>query len=144
MVIFLFHQTSMAPVILCISNFSETDVNVLQWAITRAATLQIHLTMLHVFRLPGSHDRDNILRMKQKIQADASDRFEGIEEKFFSEKNISHDFKTEIGFAYDRIHDHAKNGSIDCVVTDSSYYEKNNDCFDLVMKKLFLPVVIVP
>jgi hypothetical protein len=130
--------------ILCISDFSDIDMNALPWAIAKAGIMQLHLSILFAFRLPGSHDRENILQMKKKFQEDATERFKKIEKDFFTATKVPHEFNSEIGFAYDRIKDKLKNGTIDCVVTDRSYYEKNKDCFDQVMEKLSLPVVIVP
>lgn len=129
--------------ILCLVDFSESSNRALQWAVQMAHVLQAHITVLHVFRLLQSKNGEALMLKKAK-EADAISHFIELERSLLRDKDISYDFKTEVGFITDRIDDHTRNNLIRFVVTDKSMTERNKESFDELIKKIQIPMVIIP
>jgi len=129
--------------ILCLVDFSESSNRALQWTVQMAHVLHAHVTVLHVFRLLQSKNGEALLLKKAK-EADAISHFVELERSLLRGQDVSYDFKTEVGFITDRIDDYTKKNVIQFLVTDKNMTEQNKESFDELIKKIQIPMVIVP
>src|SRR5687768_12757906 len=97
----------MTPSILCTIDLNDSPKGAIQWAVTMAKQLHLHLTILHTYRLIHS-DKKEILQLKKHIEQEAKKQFLLMEKEFLTGKGLSYDLKIEIGFIADRIEEHAK------------------------------------
>lgn len=133
----------MTEKILCAVDFSETSRKVVNWAIAMAQQLKTHVTLLHAYRLTKLHNGEAVL-LKRKMEEEASDSFKTLEKELLMGKDISYDFKSEVGFVTDRVEGHAKSNSIGFVVMGKKTYADNRDRFDELSESMKLPLFIVP
>jgi len=128
--------------ILCAIDFSETSKDALRWSVDLARKLNKHLTVLYAYRL--LYRNGEALEMKKKMESDAVKNFSAFEKDFLLNKGISYDFKNEVGFVADRARDHVKNNEVDLFVIGKNSDVENNESLSDLIKKMEVPLVIVP
>lgn len=134
----------MTTSILCVIDFSDSSKKALQWAVGKACSMNIHLTILHPFRLIPLRNGESVLSMKKKIEDDALKNFQSLEKDLLIGKGISYDFKSEVGFVADRVGDHAKNHPTNFMVIDKNMSRINKESFEALVENMHVPLVIVP
>jgi len=130
--------------ILCVIDFSESSKNALQWALENARIHKSHLTILYSYRLTHAQYGESIIALRKKIEDEAHKNFRVLEHDLLLDKQISYDFKTEVGFVADRVEEHAKKHPIDFLVIDKSIRMSNKESFDDLVEHMQVPLVIVP
>ncbi len=130
--------------VLCVIDFSESSKKALQWAVENARSNQSHLTVLYPYRLTQARHGENILAFRRKIEDEANQNFKILEKDLLLNKQISYDFKTEVGFIADRVEEHSKNHPINFLVVNNNVRMNNKESFDDLMENMQVPVVIIP
>jgi nucleotide-binding universal stress UspA family protein len=132
-----------AKTIICSVDFSDSSKHALQWAVAIAQQLHVHLTVLYTFRLMRSQNEE-VLLMKKKMEEDATKNFSAWEKELLIGKELSYDFKTEVGFITDRIEDHARKNPIGFLVMGKNSSTGSKESFDELVGHIDVPLVIVP
>ena len=133
----------MAKTILYTTNFSNSSKHALQWAITLARQLKAHITILYTYRLIKSNNSE-VIQLKKKIEEDALHKFATLEHDLLSNQNISYDFRMEVGFMNDRVHQLTQKVPINFLVMDREMSTENKESFDELVEQIRIPLVIVP
>ena len=129
--------------ILCVVDFSETSNRALSWAVKMARCLNAHMTVLYTFRLLQSKNGE-VLSMKRQKEEEAVIQFNTLEKNLLLGKQVSYDFKTEVGFFTDRIEDYTTKNSIELLVIGKTMTEGNKETFEELIKNLQIPLAIIP
>ena len=95
----------------------------LQWVTNLAGSLNAHLTILQAFRLISQKGHEEIIEEKKEFEQKARDQFLQLEREILSSSGVSYEFKTEVGFAIDRIRSHIKKNKVEFLVIDNSNTE---------------------
>src|SRR5687767_10458245 len=111
-----YHNSSSMRPILCVIDLSETAIKVLEVAARMAYAHKTHLTILFPYRLINNGFRDDVSKLKAKLEQDAREKFEAIEKKVETLKLIAFDFHPEIGFPADRISAYLRRVKVDMVI----------------------------
>jgi hypothetical protein len=82
--------------------------------------------------------------MRRKIEDEANQNFKILETDLLLNKQISYDFKTEVGFIADRVEEHSKNHPINFLVVNKNVRMNNKESFDDLMENMQVPLVIIP
>jgi hypothetical protein len=133
----------MSKSILCTIDFSASSRQALVWAIDIAQELHMHLTILYTYRLlhaPGS----NVVQLKKKLEEEALQKFSDLEREILLGRDITYDFRTEVGFVADRVEDHTRHHPISFLVMDKNMSTANRETFEDLFEHIHVPVVIVP
>jgi len=133
----------MSRSILCTIDFSDASRQALLLAIDMAQEMNMHLTVLHTYRLIQAAD-GNVVQMKKRLEEDALQKFAQLEKDILQGRVSSYDFKTEVGFMADRIEKHLRNHAISFVVMDRNLSMANNETFEELFERVHVPLVIVP
>src|SRR5258708_3873258 len=102
--------------ILSVIDFSESSKEVLKWAVIMAEKLNVHLTILHPYRLNQLEKKEEMVGVKQKLDLEAVKNFERITNGLFTNQKVSFDFRPEVGFIQDRVQDYARRNTILLIV----------------------------
>jgi hypothetical protein len=129
--------------ILCTIDFSESSKEALQWAVTMAKELNVHLTILYAYRLVSGTKNDGV-ELKNQIERDAQENFLQIEREILKGSGVSYDFKTEVGFVSNRVKDHVKRNGLSFWVIGNHMNSANRESFDELASNIQVPLVIVP
>jgi hypothetical protein len=124
-------------------DFSESSKNALQWAVNNTHS-GAHLTILYPYRLIHVPYGESPMALRRKIEDEANRNFQILERDFLMNKNISYDFKTEVGFLADRVEEHNKKQPINFLVIDKNIRINNKESFDELMETTPVPMVIIP
>jgi len=136
--------------ILCVIDFSESSKKVLEVAARFAIACKSHLTVLFPFRLIDHHYQGSLGSLKQKLEAEATEKFNNLRKTLPDAAMLSCEFQPEIGFISDRINAHVSGDKegIDMVIVAQEQTTSNNDSkgFDLqnLITNSRIPFVIVP
>ncbi len=128
--------------IVCVTDFSQSSKETLRWAIELAQKLECHLTILYTYRL-FMQDGEAI-PLKRKMEAEAVNNFEELEKQLLAGSGVNYVFKTEVGFVDDRIAEYLKQNKLSFLVMGKGMSIRNKEAFDDLVKKLQVPLVIVP
>jgi nucleotide-binding universal stress UspA family protein len=134
---------AMANTILCTINLPESSKEAVQWAVTMAQQLKVHLTILYTYRLIQSQAGE-VVQLKKRIEEDAYKQFLDIEKELLIGRGISYDFRTEIGFIADRIEDHAKKNNLNFLVIDKNVSSRSKETFEELMEHIQVPTLVIP
>lgn len=134
---------AMANTILCTINLPESSKEAVQWAVTMAQQLKVHLTILYTYRLIQSQSGE-VVQLKKRIEEDAYKQFLDIEKELLIGRGISYDFRTEVGFIADRIEDHAKKNNLNFLVIDKNVSSRSKETFEELMEHIQVPTLVVP
>jgi nucleotide-binding universal stress UspA family protein len=134
--------------ILCVIDLSETSIKVLEVAARMAYANKTHLTILFPYRLINSGFRDDVSKLKAKLEQDARDKFEVIEKKIEALKLIAFDFHPEIGFAADRINSYLRRTKVDMIILSQREADSIGEVNGLGLRNLItvskVPFTIIP
>lgn len=129
--------------ILCTVDFSESTRHSIEWGVSMARQLGAHLSVLYAYRL--IHPRPGeVVELKKHIEAEARKKFEKLEQDYLAGRDVSYDFKMEVGFVSDRIEDRAKKRSLDFVVMDKNIKANSNESFEELMEHIHVPMLVIP
>jgi hypothetical protein len=106
--------------ILCVLDLSESSVKVVEVAARLAYANKTHLTILFPYRLINHTCKDDMLKLKGRLEQEARDKFFEIQKQVELLNEIFFEFHPEIGFAVDRINSYAIHDDIDMVVISQS------------------------
>jgi len=129
--------------IICATDFSESSKDALRWSISLASQLKSHLTILFTYRLLNAHGGE-ITELKKNIEKNAAENFTRIEREFLAGKEISYDFKIEVGFISNRVRDHARKNATSLLVVGSGDSSAIRESIDELVETIQIPLVIVP
>jgi hypothetical protein len=92
--------------------------------------------------------RDDISKLKGKLEQEARDKFEAIETKVEALKLIAFDFHPEIGFAADRISSYLRRTKVDMIILSQREADSIGDANGLGLRNLItlskVPFTIIP
>jgi nucleotide-binding universal stress UspA family protein len=130
--------------ILSIIDFSESSKEVLQWAVGMAEKLNVHLTILHPYRLNQVDKKEDMVGVKKKLELDASKNFEHLAHGLLKNQKVSFDFRAEVGFIQDRIEDYARRNNILFLVIGGNLANGNKEILEEIIEESEAPLVVVP
>lgn len=128
--------------IICATDFSESSKDALRWSILLASQLKSHLTILFTYRLLNTHGE--IVELKKNIEKNAEENFARLEQEFLKGKEISYDFKIEVGFVSNRVRDYAKKNATSLLVMGSGDTSATREPLNDLVESIQIPLVIVP
>ena len=135
--------------VLCALDFNEVSSTVLEVAMEMALLFKAHLTILFSYRLIDHQEMGNISELKSKIEGEARNRFNDLEQKVLTHHpGVSYEFRTEIGFLSDRIENFTRKNQVGMIVIGQQLAENINEHKGLSLHDFIsgvkLPVVLVP
>ena len=135
----------MAPSsILCIIDFSESSKEVLKWAICISEKLNVHLTILHPYRLNQLDKKEDMVGVKKKLELDAAKNFEQLSRGIFKNTKEPVDFRAEVGFIQDRVQDYARRNNILFFVIGFNLVDGNTEMLKEIVNETEVPLVVIP
>ena len=132
------------PSILSIIDFSESSKDALKWAIGMAEKLNVHLMILHPYRLNQIEKKEDMVGVKKKIDNAATKNFEEISFGLLNKRKIPFDFRPEVGFIQDRVQEYARRNNILFVVIGTNMAIENKEILEELVKETETPFVLVP
>lgn len=133
---------STPPALLFVTDFSDTSVQALKWAISEAQHHHLHLSVLYPYRLDQERRKDNVVLSKKALETDAAEKFEEQLEEILNASRVSFKFQAEVGFIRDRISEHAKKNNVVMVVMGEQ--TASAESFPEIVEGISVPIVIVP
>jgi nucleotide-binding universal stress UspA family protein len=134
--------------ILCVIDLSETSIKVLEVAARMAYANKTHLTILFPYRLINNGYKDDVSKLKLKLEQEAREKFKEIEKKIVALKLIGFDFQPEIGFAADRISYYVKRIKVDMIILSQRQADSIGEINGLGLRTLItnskVPFTIIP
>lgn len=130
------------PSLLFVTDFSDSSLEALRWAIPEAQHHQLHFSVLYPYRLDQDRRKDNAILTKKDMEREATEKFEGMFEGPLKSSHLSYDFHSEVGFLRDRISDHARKNNVVMLVMGKKL--ATAESFPELMEEIKVPVVIVP
>lgn len=134
--------------ILCVIDLSEMSIKVLEVAARMAYANKTHLTILYPYRLINNGYRDDVSKLKSKLEQDALEKFEAIEKKVEALKLIAFDFHPEIGFTSDRISSFLRATKVDMIIISQRQADSIGEVNDRGLRNLItlskVPFTIIP
>jgi hypothetical protein len=129
--------------ILCLIDLSESSRKAVEWSIALSKKLNAHLTVIFNYRLDGERKEDAV-QAKRNRDVKAAHDFAEIEQELFRNAGIHYDLRSEIGFAYDRIEEHARKKNILFAVVQKKMAFDQKDFVEELVDKIQVPLVIIP
>jgi Universal stress protein family len=133
----------MAKSILCAIDFSESSRNALKWAADLSSLYHYHLTILYPYRL-FQEKKEDVTLLKIRNEELASKKFDIVQQECLSGKNISFDFRAEVGFVADRIEDHLRRNSIVMLVISKNMNAYIQENLAEMIDQIEVPVLVLP
>ncbi len=130
------------PSLLYVTDFSESSMHALPWAISEALKHGLHLSVLYPYRLDQVNKKDNVVQSKKELEAEALATFERLLSAPLRESQLSFDFRSEVGFLRDRIAENIRKHNVVMLVIGSSLAD--TESFAELITGVEVPVVIVP
>jgi nucleotide-binding universal stress UspA family protein len=134
--------------ILCVVDLSESSVKVLEVAARMANANKTHLTILFPYRLISYAYKEDISKLKGKLEQEAREKFSVIQKQVEVLNNIFFEFQPEIGFAVDRINSYVRQNKVDMIVISQSQANAINEVNIMALQNLITssktPFTIVP
>jgi len=134
--------------ILCVVDLSESSVKVLEVAAKMAYANKIQLTILFPYRLISYAYKEDISKLKGKLDQEAREKFSSIQKQVELLNHISFEFHAEIGFAVDRINSYVTQNKVDIIVISQSQANSINEVNFTALQNLIAssktPFTIVP
>ncbi len=78
------------------------------------------------------------------MEEQALSSFSAIEKELLTNKGLSYEFKSEVGFVTDRVEDHVKKETIHLLVVSKSMSTQSKEIFEELIDQIRVPLVIVP
>lgn len=124
------------------------SIKVLEVAAKMAYANKTHLTILFPYRLINNGFRDDVSKLKVKLEQEAREKFEVIERNVEALKLIAFDFHPEIGFAADRISSYLRRTKVDMIILGQGQANSIDDANGLGLRNLItqskVPFTIIP
>lgn len=134
----------MANTILCVIDMSKSSKETIRWGVTMAQHLKAQLTILYTYRLIPTKTGE-IVQLKKKIEENALQKFKTFEKELLIDKDISYEFRTEIGFVSDRIEDHVKKNGLNFLVINKNInININKETLDNPLEHIQVPMLLIP
>lgn len=133
---------SATPSLLYVTDFSDSSMSALEWAITEALRHNLHISVLYPYRLDQVKKKENGIQSKKELELEAAEKFGRLAEGVLQKNQVSFDFKAEIGFLRDRISEHAKRHNDVLLVIGKKL--ASAESFAELVEETSMPVVIVP
>lgn len=134
--------------ILCIVDLSESSVKVVEVAARMAYANKTHLTILFPYRLISYAYKEDVSKLKGKLEQDARDKFLEIQKQVELLNHLFFEFQPEIGFAVDRINSYVRQNKVDMIVISQSQANSINELNVMALQNLIanskVPFTIVP
>ena len=134
--------------VLCVVDLSESSVRVLEVAARMAYANKTHLTILFPYRLISYAYKEDISKLKGKLEQEAREKFSVIQKQVEILNNISFEFHPEIGFAVDRINSYVRQNNVDMIVISQTQANSINEVNFTALQNLIAssktPFTIVP
>jgi hypothetical protein len=134
--------------ILCVVDLSDSSVKVLEVAARMAYANKTHLTILFPYRLISYAYKEDISKLKGKLEQEAREKFSVIQKQVELLNHIFFEFQTEIGFAVDRIKSYVTQNKVDMIVISQSQINLINEVNFTALQNLITnsktPFTIVP
>ena len=131
-----------SPSILFVTDFSESSILALRWAIQEAQKHRLHLSVLYPYRLDQVRKKDNVMLSKKDMDQDAAEKFSLLVESILKNTLLTYDFHSEVGFLRDRIVEHARKSNVVMLVMGKNQVAEES--FPELIQELSIPLVIVP
>jgi hypothetical protein len=125
-----------------VTDFTDASKEAIKWSVRLCKKLKCHLTILYTYRI--FKQNNDTVSLKKQSEDEAFRKFCSLEKEVLAGEGISYDFKTEIGFINNRVEDHLKKSKISFLVANQEISNRNKESFDDLVKKLKVPLVIVP
>lgn len=127
-------------------DFTINTEKVLKWAAEDALEHKDNLLILYPYRLKFQRDGEQRPMVKKQLEAEAMDRFEKLKSSLNILKKVPHTFMAEVGFETDRLEVHMHNANIRLMVLskDTAIAGVNDNDWNTFMKRLTIPLVLVP
>jgi hypothetical protein len=129
-------------------DLSETSIKVLEVAARMAYANKTHLTILFPYRLINNGYKDDVSKLKLKLEQEAREKFKEIEKKIEALKLIGFDFQPEIGFAADRISYYVKRTKVDMIILSQRQADSIDEVNGVGLRNLItnskVPFTIIP
>lgn len=132
------------PAILCLIDFSEASRQALDWAAHEAAKQDSPLTVLYPYRLNQLKGKEDLVRLRNGLDAEAISNFEKIAKSTLDETNIQYEFKPEVGFINDRVFAHSHQKEFSMMVISKKMAVNNKENMAELIDLIKFPLVIVP
>jgi hypothetical protein len=134
--------------ILCVIDLSESSVKVVEVAARMAYANKTLLAILFPYRLINHAYKDDMLRLKGRLEQEARDKFVEIQKQVEVLNQIFFEFHPEIGFAADRINSYVIQNEIEMIVISQSQANLINEVNFTALQNLITnsktPFTIVP
>jgi nucleotide-binding universal stress UspA family protein len=134
--------------ILCVVDLSESSVKVLEVAARMAHANKTRLTILFPYRLISNGYKDDVSKLKGKLEQEAREKFSEIQKQVELLNHLFFEFQPEIGFAVDRINSYVKINKVDMIVISQSQANSINELNVMALQNLIAnskaPFTIVP
>lgn len=128
--------------IICTTDFSDSSKGALRWSVEWAKKTNCRLIVLYTYRLikQGMEPTVN----KRRMEEEASQNMTKLENELLINSGIDYDVKIEVGFVEDRIEEHLKTNQISFLIIGKEMSLRNKEMFDDLLRKLQVPLVIIP
>lgn len=130
------------PTLLYVTDFSESSMHALPWAISEALKHGLHVSVLCPYRLDQMRKKDNVVQSKKELEAEALNMFERLVSGPLRESKVTFDFRSEVGFLRDRIAESIRKHHVVMLVMGSTMAD--DESLTELIGEVEVPVVIVP
>jgi len=134
--------------ILCVVDLSESSAKVLEVAGRIAYANKIHLTILFPYRLISYAYKEDIAKLKARLEQEAREKFSAIQKQVEILNHTFFEFQPEIGFVIDRINSYVKQNKVDMIVISQGQANSINEVNATSLQNLIAnsktPFTIVP
>lgn len=137
-------ETSAAPTVLLLTDFSEASNDALIWADRIAKDRAAKLKVIYPYRLTQLTGKDDLFLLKKGMEAEAESNFAKLTELILKQPAARYEFKAEVGFINDRVYSHTRRNEILLVVISKRMASNNKEAFNEMMDHLRTPILVVP
>src|SRR5688572_29783425 len=134
--------------ILCVVDLKDSSSKVLEIAVSIASAFHTHLIVLFSYRLIGLGAELDLCTVKSTMDNQAKKQFTESSKYLLQNKDITHEFQTEIGFRADRISSYIKRNSVGMVIIGENQANDINESRSFTLGQFItdmkLPFLIVP
>lgn len=134
--------------ILCVTDLTDSAVNVLGKATEMARAIQAHVVILFPYRLIGKNYSGNMAKLREELEQEAHDKFEELKHTVSGLDSLTYDFHPEIGFPVDQIKTYLQTTDVDMVAISqaqaNSINETNSNSLQQLIAHSRLPFLIIP
>jgi hypothetical protein len=128
--------------ILCVIDFSEPSMRTMKWTAQMAMKLDVHLTIIHPYRLNQVKRKEDMVLTKRTIDTEAAQNFEAIASGLFKNKTLSYDFHAEVGFIQDRMQEYSRKNDLLFISIGKKLVDSSDHLWEL-LNQIEVPLVIV-